>query len=53
MSVGYVEPGLVWDIDAMLELTKQAFGYETYGYWPWHNSDEAAKDCDDHVSCIN
>ncbi|KAI0205866.1 Alpha/Beta hydrolase protein [Astrocystis sublimbata] len=52
ISVGYVEPGLVWDIDAMLSLTKEAFGYETYGYWPWHNSDEAAKECDDRPRSV-
>jgi len=34
----------------MLALTKEAFGYETYGYWPWHNSELAIKDCDEHVS---
>lgn len=34
----------------MNALTKEAVGYETYGYWPWHNAEEAAKDCEDHVS---
>ncbi|KAH9886872.1 Alpha/Beta hydrolase protein [Xylariomycetidae sp. FL2044] len=52
VSVGYVEPGLVWDIEAMMALTREAFGYETYGYWPWHNSDEAAKECDDHPKSV-
>jgi len=36
--------------DAMLALSKEAVGYETYGYWPWHNSESAIKDCDEHVS---
>ncbi|RYP40478.1 hypothetical protein DL768_010624 [Monosporascus sp. mg162] len=52
VSVGYVEPKLVWDIDALLTLTKKMFGYETYGYWPWHNSEEAAKDCDEHPASV-
>ncbi|KAK8132048.1 alpha/beta-hydrolase [Apiospora kogelbergensis] len=52
VSVGYVEPKLVWDIDALLALTRQMFGYETYGYWPWHNSEEAAKDCDQNPASV-
>ncbi|KAK3945113.1 Alpha/Beta hydrolase protein [Diplogelasinospora grovesii] len=52
VSVGYVEPGLVWDIDAMNALTKEAFGYETYGYWPCHNSEEAAQDSDEHPASV-
>ncbi|KAK3299658.1 putative epoxide hydrolase [Chaetomium fimeti] len=52
VSVGYVEPKLVWDIDALLALTRKAVGYETYGYWPWHNSEEAAKDCDEHPASV-
>ena len=37
-------------IDALNTLTRDLFGYETYGYWPWHNSEEAVKACDEHVS---
>lgn len=36
-------------IDAFNKHTEEAFGYATYGYWPWHNTEEAVKDCDDHV----
>jgi soluble epoxide hydrolase/lipid-phosphate phosphatase len=31
-------------------LTKEVFGYETYGYWLWHNTEEAVKDCEENVS---
>ncbi|KAI0128326.1 Alpha/Beta hydrolase protein, partial [Xylariales sp. AK1849] len=48
VSVGYLEPGLVWNIDAFIEATREAFGYETYGYWLWHNTEEAIKDCEEH-----
>lgn len=52
VSVGYVEPGIVWDMDALFALSKAAVGYVTYGYWPWHNTEEAVKDCDKHVSQV-
>ncbi|PYI04807.1 alpha/beta-hydrolase [Aspergillus sclerotiicarbonarius CBS 121057] len=42
MAVSYTAPGGKFDLDAVLERTKAAFGYETHGYWLWHNSDEAA-----------
>ncbi|KAK0512524.1 hypothetical protein JMJ35_004541 [Cladonia borealis] len=42
VSVGYIEPGLVLDIDAFNGLTKQLFGYPTFGYWKWFNTDGAA-----------
>ncbi|KAI1932862.1 hypothetical protein LOZ12_000267 [Ophidiomyces ophidiicola] len=48
VAVTYVEPGLVWDIDAICELTKSIVGYETYGYWKWHNTEEAAVDNNEH-----
>ncbi|KAJ5263144.1 epoxide hydrolase [Penicillium angulare] len=47
ISVGYIQPGLV-DIDAINAYTESLFGYPTYGYWPWHNNEDAVKDCDEH-----
>ncbi|KAL9121424.1 MAG: hypothetical protein Q9187_002016 [Circinaria calcarea] len=29
-----------------IELTQNLFGYATYGYWPWHNTEDAVKSCD-------
>ncbi|KAL9112409.1 MAG: hypothetical protein Q9227_003251 [Pyrenula ochraceoflavens] len=52
VSVSYVEPGLVWDIDAFVQLTQQLFGYATYGYWKWHNTEEAVKDCNEHPASV-
>ncbi|RYP25030.1 hypothetical protein DL765_000258 [Monosporascus sp. GIB2] len=52
VSVGYVEPGMSWDIDAFNQFTEQFFGYPTYGYWPWHNTEQAVKDCDDHPASV-
>ncbi|EJP66152.1 epoxide hydrolase, putative [Beauveria bassiana ARSEF 2860] len=52
ISVGYLEPGLVWDIEAFIKVSRETFGYETYGYWLWHNTDQAAKDCNDHPASV-
>ncbi|KAI1823681.1 Alpha/Beta hydrolase protein [Xylaria intraflava] len=52
VSVGYIEPGVEWDIDAINKLTKDLFGYSTNGYWLWHNTDEAIKDCDEHPASV-
>ncbi|KAF9886590.1 hypothetical protein FE257_011362 [Aspergillus nanangensis] len=45
-AVSYVEPGNAWDIDAICNLTRSLVGYETSGYWLWHNTDQAAIDCE-------
>ncbi|KAJ5204661.1 epoxide hydrolase [Penicillium cinerascens] len=47
ISVGYIQPGPV-DVDAINAYTESLVGYPTYGYWPWHNTDDAVKDCDEH-----
>lgn len=41
---------LCLDADAFNAYTESLFGYPTYGYWPWHNTEDAVKDCDEHVS---
>ncbi|GIJ97897.1 hypothetical protein Aspvir_000003 [Aspergillus viridinutans] len=46
VAVSYVEPGAAWDIEALCNLTKSLVGYATFGYWLWHNTDEAAVDCE-------
>ncbi|KAF2972302.1 hypothetical protein GQX73_g1321 [Xylaria multiplex] len=44
ISVGYIAPPTVWDIDAINSRTESLFGYPTNGYWTWHNTQEAIKD---------
>ncbi|CAF1264558.1 unnamed protein product [Didymodactylos carnosus] len=41
ISVGYTPPGII-DLDQALESSKQAFGYETLGYWKFFISDDCA-----------
>ena len=36
-------------LDAFIDMTQNAFGYATYGYWKWHNTEEAVKDCNENV----
>jgi len=43
VSVSYIEPGMVHDIDAFNGLTEQIFGYPTFGYWKWFNTEGAAE----------
>ncbi|EEQ33831.1 putative microsomal epoxide hydrolase [Microsporum canis] len=52
LALGYVEPGIVWDIDVFIKMSREVFGYDVYGYWPWHVSEESAKDCDDHPASV-
>ncbi|KAI0533359.1 Alpha/Beta hydrolase protein [Xylaria digitata] len=52
LSVGYMAPPTVWDIDAINSRTESLFGYSTNGYWEWHNTQEAIKDCDDHPASV-
>ncbi|KAJ1712724.1 hypothetical protein CA14_011218 [Aspergillus flavus] len=52
IAVAYIEPGTIWDIDAICETTKSIIGYETFGYWKWHNTDEAAQDCNNHPASV-
>ncbi|OQD80025.1 hypothetical protein PENANT_c040G02023 [Penicillium antarcticum] len=51
-SVGYIQPGMDWDIDVFNAHTEDLFGYPTYGYWPWHNTDDAVGDCDEHPASV-
>ncbi|PYH95678.1 alpha/beta-hydrolase [Aspergillus ellipticus CBS 707.79] len=44
VAVSYTAPGADYDIDAICELSKKLIGYETFGYWKWHNTEEAAAD---------
>ncbi|MCJ1245436.1 hypothetical protein MMC30_002640 [Trapelia coarctata] len=43
ISVSYLEPGIVYDLDAFNVGTAQAFGYPTFGYWKFFDSDDAAE----------
>lgn len=36
-------------IDALLKHTESIFGYPVFGYWLWHNTDEAADEMAAHV----
>jgi hypothetical protein len=35
--------------DALIDQTKGLFGYPTFGYWKWHNTEEAVQTCDENV----
>ncbi|PWY67878.1 epoxide hydrolase [Aspergillus heteromorphus CBS 117.55] len=48
VAVSYTEPSAGFSIDAICELTQKLVGYETYGYWKWHNSEEAAAEMEAH-----
>jgi hypothetical protein len=37
-------------LETLNEATEKIFGYPLYGYWPWHNTEQAVEDCDKHVS---
>ncbi|KAI0508528.1 putative epoxide hydrolase [Xylaria bambusicola] len=52
VSVGYIEPAMKWDIKAINEQTESMFGYSTNGYWPWHNTEEAIKDCNENPASV-
>lgn len=40
-------------IDALNAMTKQYFGYSTFGYWELFNTEGAAKLLEDHVSTVS
>ncbi|KAB8290173.1 hypothetical protein EYC80_011042 [Monilinia laxa] len=40
ISVSYIAPG-PYDIDTVNALTQEAFGYPVWGYWEFHNEDDA------------
>ncbi|PHH91786.1 hypothetical protein CDD83_10282 [Cordyceps sp. RAO-2017] len=52
LALGYSEPEFVWDMEALNKASREAFGYETFGYWWWHNTEEAVKDCQDHPASL-
>jgi pimeloyl-ACP methyl ester carboxylesterase len=41
ISVGYSPPA-IFDLDSVLEASKNAIGYETFGYWKFFEADDAA-----------
>ncbi|KAK0630335.1 putative epoxide hydrolase [Bombardia bombarda] len=52
LSVGYLEPQLVWDIEFLIEYANQAVGYDIYGYWLWHGTEQAIEDCDKNPASV-
>ncbi|OGM48107.1 hypothetical protein ABOM_002857 [Aspergillus bombycis] len=52
IAVAYIPPGMDWDVDSICEKTKSIIGYETFGYWKWHSTDEAAEDCANHPASV-
>ncbi|MCJ1435553.1 hypothetical protein MMC27_004927 [Xylographa pallens] len=53
ISVGYMAPSdVAFDLDAVNAMTKQAFGYSTFGYWKLFTTDEAAKLLESHVCAL-
>ncbi|PVH92933.1 epoxide hydrolase [Periconia macrospinosa] len=51
VAVPYMEPA-TFNLDAINELTIQAFGYPVFGYWKFFNGDDAAKICDEHNNAV-
>ncbi|MCJ1382272.1 hypothetical protein MMC17_005385 [Xylographa soralifera] len=50
ISVGYMEPSdVAMDVDAANAMTKEAFGYSTFGYWKLFDTPEAAGLLEGHV----
>ncbi|MCJ1403524.1 hypothetical protein MMC11_006747 [Xylographa trunciseda] len=50
ISVGFNEPSIhAFDVDAINALTKQNFGYSTFGYWKLFTKEEAAELLESHV----
>ncbi|KZS93137.1 alpha/beta-hydrolase [Sistotremastrum niveocremeum HHB9708] len=41
LSVGYYPPRPDFEIESFLAVSKQHFGYETFGYWKWFNDDSS------------
>ncbi|GAB1199960.1 hypothetical protein APSETT444_009319 [Aspergillus pseudonomiae] len=52
IAVAYIQTGMHWDVDAICEKTKSIIGYETFGYWKWHGTEEAAEDCANHPASV-
>ncbi|KAI2939809.1 hypothetical protein CBS147343_7127 [Aspergillus niger] len=48
IAVAYNIPGPKFDLDALLKHTESIFGYPVFGYWLWHNTDEAADEMAAH-----
>ena len=40
-------------IGALCSMTKEYFGYSTFGYWEFFNTEEAAKLLENHVSTVS
>ena len=40
----------LYTLDAFNALTEQAFGYSTFGYWKWFNTEGAGEVLDRNVS---
>lgn len=44
-----IEDKILTVIDGLLKHTESLFGYPVFGYWLWHNTDEAADEMAAHV----
>jgi soluble epoxide hydrolase/lipid-phosphate phosphatase len=58
LAVGYMRPSPESDISMSLAISKQAFGYELFGYWLFFSEDGADKVIENHVcpspcSCVH
>ncbi|KAL3418737.1 epoxide hydrolase [Phlyctema vagabunda] len=52
LDIGYVPPGTVLDemtVTALNNATLNSLGYTLYGYWVFHNEDDAASIIDTHL----
>jgi soluble epoxide hydrolase / lipid-phosphate phosphatase len=48
-AVGYIPPNPNLTVDIINAFTKQALGYETFGYWLTHSEPGAAELIESHV----
>lgn len=52
LAAGYSPPSPATDIQTLLTVTKEAFGYELFGYWLFFAEEGADKIIDSHVSPV-
>jgi len=51
LAVGYHAPAPDYDYHEMCALIESVIGYVNFGYWEFHNEDDAGKTIDEHVRC--
>lgn len=49
LDVGYTAPIPEFDLHEVCAQLESLIGYVNYGYWEFHNEDDAGRIIDDHV----